>query len=82
MVRTQIQLTEQQYEELKRLSQSRKVSMAELIRQGVDRILKSSSHISDEERRERALKIAGRFHSGRSDISRKHDKYVAEAMES
>ena len=81
MVRTQIQLTEQQHEELKRLSQSRKVSMAELIRQGVDRILKSSAHISDEERRERALAIAGRFHSGRSDISEKHDKYVAEAME-
>ena len=81
MVRTQIQLTEQQYEALKRLSRSMKVSMAELIRQGVDRILKSSAYVSDEERSERALAIAGRFHSGKSDISRKHDKYVAEAME-
>lgn len=82
MVRTQIQLSEQQYKALKRLSELRKVSMAELIRQGVDGILKSSASISDGERRKRAIAVAGRFHSGKSDVSEKHDKYLDEAMES
>lgn len=81
MVRTQIQLTEEQYGSLKRLAEMKKVPMAELIRQGVDEILKSSVAISDDERRQRALDVAGRFHSGRQDLSEKHDEHFAEAVE-
>ena len=39
MVRTQIQLTEEQAEGLKRLAAERGVSMAELVRQSVQRLL-------------------------------------------
>jgi len=81
MVRTQIQLTDEQYASLKRMAQAERVPMAELVRRGVDRILKSSVVISEEDRRQRALEIAGRFHSGKKDISEKHDKYLAEAIE-
>ena len=81
MVRTQIQLTDEQYASLKRMAQAEKVPMAELVRRGVDKVLKASAVISDEERRQRALEIAGRFHSGKMDISERHDKYFAEAIE-
>ncbi|MDO8691529.1 MAG: CopG family transcriptional regulator [Dehalococcoidia bacterium] len=39
MVRTQIQLTEDQVQALKEVAAERKVSMSELIRQGVERVL-------------------------------------------
>lgn len=40
----------------------------------------SSEEIDAEERR-RAIAAAGRFHSGASDISAKHDKYLVEAFQ-
>jgi len=81
VVRTQIQLTNEQYESLKRMAQAEGIPMAELVRRGVDKILKSSVAISEEELRQRALEIAGRFNSGKKDISEKHDDYLAEAIE-
>ena len=80
MVRTQIQLTEEQAEALKRLSSTRHLSVAELIRQAVDAMIKSSVAPDMEERRRRALEIAGRFSSGRRDISKEHDKYLSDAF--
>ena len=80
MVRTQIQLTEEQANALKKLSLSRHLSIAELIRQAVDHILKSSTAIDREERKKRAITAAGRFSSGKRDIAREHDKYLAEAF--
>jgi hypothetical protein len=80
MVRTQIQLTEEQAKALKRLAAARQVSIAELIRQGVDTILRSNTGIDLDEKRRRAIAAAGRFRSGKHDISGKHDKYLAEAM--
>jgi hypothetical protein len=80
VVRTQIQLTEEQANALKKLSLSRHLSIAELIRQAVDHILKSSTAIDREERKKRAITAAGRFSSGKRDIAREHDKYLAEAF--
>lgn len=80
MFRTQIQLTEDQATTLKRLAHSRRLSVAELIRQAVDSLIKSSSVADIGERRKRALDIVGRFGSGKRDISRKHDKYLAETF--
>jgi hypothetical protein len=37
--------------------------------------------ISTQERVRRAIEIAGKFRSGKKDISRKHDGYLAEAYE-
>jgi hypothetical protein len=78
MIRTQIQLTDEQATALKRLAAKRHESVAELIRQGVEILLRSISGVSSEERRRRAITVAGRFHSGRPDLSTKHDKYLAE----
>lgn len=80
MVRTQIQLTEEQVKGLKRIAAARHLSMAELIRQSVDAVLRASTVPDTEERRKRALEIVGRFRSGEKDISSKHDKYLGEAF--
>jgi hypothetical protein len=80
MVRTQIQLTEEQTNALRKLALSQHLSMAEIIRRAVDNILKSSTAIDREERKKRAIDAAGRFSSGKRDIAREHDKYLAEAF--
>jgi hypothetical protein len=82
MIRTQIQLSEQQAKALKNLAARRKVSVAELIRQAVDEQLRASGNVDPDERKRRALAIAGRFHSGLTDLSTEHDRYLAEAFNS
>ncbi|HEX9373972.1 MAG TPA: ribbon-helix-helix protein, CopG family [Roseiflexaceae bacterium] len=79
MVRTQIQLTEQQARRLKALASRRGVSMAELIRESVDMLLASPEEIDLEERKRRAIAAAGTFRSGLSDLATNHDRYLAEA---
>ncbi|MGD0884780.1 MAG: ribbon-helix-helix protein, CopG family [Thermodesulfovibrionales bacterium] len=81
MVRTQIQLTEGQVKTLKRLAHSRHLSVAELIRQAVESLIRSNSIADIDERRRRALSIVGKFRSGKRDISREHDKYLAEDLQ-
>jgi len=77
MIRTQIQLTEQQAAALKALAAQRGLSMAELIRQGLTVLLETAA-ASRNAQQERGLSVVGRFHSGRSDISARHDDYLAE----
>jgi len=80
MVRTQIQLTEDQLKALKKLAVSRQLSVAELIRRAVDTMIKTSIAADPEDRMKRALKIAGRFSSGKSDVSKNHDAYLSESF--
>ncbi len=80
MVRTQIQLTEDQAKALRELAALRERSMAELIRQSVDAFLRSSAHRSRKEKKRRALAAVGRFRSGVSDLSANHDRYLGEAF--
>jgi len=80
MVRTQIQLTREQAEKIRRAAIERRCSVAELIRQAIDSALKSGSAVDMDERRRRALDIAGQFSSGRKDISRRHDEYLADSF--
>jgi len=75
MIRTQIQLTEEQARALRELAAEQGVSMAELIRRGVERVLAENN---EREKWERASAIVGRFHGGPTDVSRNHDKYLAE----
>ena len=79
MVRTQIQLTEDQAKTLKKIAHARHLSVAELIRGAVDELIRTGAAIDTEERRRRALDVAGRFRSGKRDISRKHDEYLSGA---
>jgi len=62
---------------LKRLAAARGVSMAELIRQGVDAVLRSKPLPDAEERRKKALALAGKYRSGKTDVSKHHDEYLA-----
>lgn len=80
MVRTQIQLTEEQAKTLKRMAHARHLSIAELIRQAVDGFIKTGGAMDSEERRQRAIAIVGRFGSGEKDISQKHDDYLVDAF--
>jgi hypothetical protein len=80
MVRTQIQLTEHQYELLKRLAREENRSMAELIRMAVDLLASQRKGLSDDELRDRAKKAAGQFRSGLGDVAAKHDDYFADSI--
>jgi hypothetical protein len=79
MIRTQIQLTDEQTRRLKSLAAERGVSVAELIREAVDRHL--FMRITPAGRRERAIASVGGFHSGLTDVSERHDEDLAEAYE-
>ncbi|MBE7556515.1 MAG: CopG family transcriptional regulator [Anaerolineales bacterium] len=78
MIRTQIQLTEEQSQTLKEMAQERGVSMAELIRQSIDNFIRTRNQPTLEEKRRRALSIVGQFASGVPDLSTEHDRYLAE----
>jgi Arc/MetJ-type ribon-helix-helix transcriptional regulator len=76
MVRTQLQLTEDQVNALRLLSSQKRKSMSDLVRESVDLLLREQARSSAVER---ALSAVGRFRSGKSDIGLNHDDYLAEA---
>ena len=78
MIRTQIQLTEEQSSSLKKLAKEENVSVAELIRRSVDNYLQKRHIVTDKERRQRLLSVIGIGRSGLSDLAENHDKYLAE----
>jgi hypothetical protein len=81
MQRTVIQLTDEQMRTLKELAKTRKVSVARVIRESVDYYVKSTSALTREEKKLRALKILDmKFHDidGATDVSVNHDKYLDE----
>jgi len=80
MVRTQIQLPEEQVAMLKKMAAADNKSMAEIIRQSVDYFAKSKSLDADVQRRKRAIGATGRFRSGIKNLSASHDDYLAEAF--
>ena len=80
MVRTQIQLTDAQSESLKRLAAATGVSMAELVRQGVDHVLLGSQASTSADRMRRAMRAFGAFRSGSHDLSARHDDAFADAV--
>lgn len=80
MVRTQIQLSENQITALKKIAASQHKSMAAVIRQAVDGFTKTMDTTELKQQRERAMRAAGRFNSGIHDLAEKHDDYLAEAF--
>jgi len=79
MIRTQIQLPEEQLAMLKQLAALQHTSMAEMIRRAVAAFTASPESGNIREKRQRALAAAGRFHSGSKDLAQRHDDYLAEA---
>jgi hypothetical protein len=79
MVRTQIQLTKEQAAELKRIAAERGVSVAQVVREGVEAEIRASRRPSREELKRRALALPS-FRSDVSDLSRRHDDYFVESV--
>jgi hypothetical protein len=78
MIRTQIQLTETQSARLRELARRSGVSTAEVIRRSVDRYLEQDA-AAPSGTRLAMLEVIGRWRSGFTDISERHDDYLDEA---
>ncbi|MHB0940080.1 MAG: ribbon-helix-helix domain-containing protein, partial [Armatimonadota bacterium] len=88
MVRTMVQLTEEQVKALKKLAKARKTSMAQLVRESVILYVNTSTLDAErEEKRHRALEFLQyiknnkekfRDMEGKTDVSVNHDEYLAE----
>ena len=79
MVRTQIQLTEEQLEKLKELSHMNRESMASLIRKAVDSFLSTGAKPKSSLYKQ-AVTLIGKYEAVESDISTKHDDYLTEDL--
>jgi hypothetical protein len=79
MVRTQIQLTEEQAQLLRGLSLSSRKSVAALIRRAVDQFLTTGNPDRSALFRQ-AASVVGKYESELPDISVKHDQYLEEAF--
>jgi predicted DNA-binding protein len=79
VVRTQIQLTKDQATQLRHLASASGRSMADLVREGVERLLRDHAGLSRTERMHRAARVFGTFTSGTRDLSSRHDDHFADA---
>jgi hypothetical protein len=84
MVRTQLQLTDEQAKALREVAAREGRSMADLVREGLDLLFarRRRALVSRAELVERSLAVVGRYRSGRSDFGRQHDEAFADAVES
>jgi hypothetical protein len=82
MVRTQIQLTEQQARRLRAQARELGVSLAEVIRRHVERGLADET-ANRASLYDRAARVVGRFtdRRGAPDVAIQHDRYLDEAFE-
>jgi hypothetical protein len=78
MVTRNIELTDEQNRVLEEIAVKRGRPIAELIREGVDELLRAEGRLSREGLRQRALALSGRFHSGLPDLATGHDRYLEE----
>lgn len=82
MVRTQIQLTADQYRRLKRWAQQRGISLAEAVRRCVtEHLAEESGGSARADRVREALATAGKYAdpSGATDVAREHDAALVDA---
>jgi hypothetical protein len=79
MVRMQVQLTDEQVKALRRRSKRENLSLAALVRRAVEAFTRVEPP-NDDEVRGRAMRAAGRFASGVTDTSRRHDDALADAL--
>jgi hypothetical protein len=83
MVRTQIQLTEEQHRQLKELAHRQGISLAEVVRRLIDEKLEHSemspTHL---DRVRQALGVCGKYDdpSGDRNVAENHDRHLADAF--
>lgn len=78
MVRTQVQLTSDQYQALREISQASEESMAAIIRRAVDQLLLTRKPDRTALYRQASM-IVGKYSTKLPDISVEHDRYLEEA---
>ena len=82
MIRTQIQLTEEQARVLKAQARREERSVAELVRECVAEYLARRRTPDVQELARRARSLKGRFRSGATDLAEAHDRHLDEAFDS
>lgn len=81
VIRTQIQLTEEQAAQLREAAAAAGRSMADLIRESVDAYLADAPlRRSGEAIRADAIALAGKYESRLGDLAADHDRYLAEDL--
>jgi predicted transcriptional regulator len=80
MIRTQIQLTEEQARALRELASRDHRSMADLVRESVSEYLARRRPTDRGGLARQARELAGRFRSGRPDLAEEHDRHLEEAF--
>ena len=78
MLRTQIQLKEEQMEWLRFKASARGISVSQLIRESI-KFYRAHEEQLPKNRKRQALEAVGRFSSDTSDVSMRHDDYLVEA---
>lgn len=72
MIRTQIQLEEQDFQRLKRQAARRSCSVSAFVRDSVKAALVESERESES----LVMELAGKYRSGLPDLSKNHDAYL------
>jgi len=84
MAQIEVSLADDQKAALEELSRIRNVPVADLVRKGIEDMLRSARPHGDDrahrdpEVKRRALAAIGKFSSGLGDLSERHDDYFAE----
>ena len=81
MIRTQIQLTEEQLGSLKALARDEERSVADLVRQSVAEYLIRRPTVDRAAQVQRARDLIGRYRSGIPDLAEDHDRYLDDAFD-
>ncbi len=77
MKRIPIGLTDEQHARLRLESGRRRRSVGALVREAVDQVYPDAAD-GQAQLRAAAREVFGRFHSGATDVSERHDEYLAE----
>ena len=77
VIRTQISVTEDHMRRLRAEARRRRVPIAEVVRDAVDRTVPADPE-NRRARFDRLLAAAGRFHSGTGDVAARHDEIAGE----
>lgn len=81
MVRLQIQLEDSQHRALKRWANRLGISFSEAVRRCVaEQLARNEGSSGRSDRVHEARSIIGKYGSGRSDISERHDDFLAEGF--
>lgn len=81
MVTTPVNLTDEELEALRDLAEREGVPVDQVIRRGINAVLGAEAEAEADTRQRRAVAAIGAFHSGRHDVSRRHDEYLADALD-